>query len=235
MSDDAYDVLIKMENDSPVIKSSRYKLDKSLKGVIKIEEGITCIGNYAFSGCFGITKVILPSTIEAIGDHTFEACKNLEEIALPEGLFYIGNSAFSDCNKLAAITIPNTVLSISEHAFNDCNNLISVTIGAGVKRVENGAFFKCVNLSTMTFSQNEGLDGVVEGVVVIKENAFGGCSSLHTINFPDSLEEIEGKAFTGCIDLMYVVIPESTEVSVVETFDSHTTVARRRISAGTPS
>lgn len=56
---------------------------------VTIGEGVTQVGNYAFSGFTYIKELSLPSTLKRIGYRAFENCTGLTELALPEGLAYI--------------------------------------------------------------------------------------------------------------------------------------------------
>ena len=42
-----------------------------------LEEGITDIGDYAFSGCLSLTSITLPDSVTEISDTAFDKCPNL--------------------------------------------------------------------------------------------------------------------------------------------------------------
>ena len=60
----------------------------------KILDGTTKIRSWAFSGCSGLEKVIMPDSVNFIGDSAFSGCCNLKEIVLSENINRIGNNAF---------------------------------------------------------------------------------------------------------------------------------------------
>ncbi len=105
------------------------RLNKSIK--LFIPEGIEQILPAAFSNCYWIKEVELPSTVKEINTRTFYDCGNLENIKLGNKTTTIGNTAFALCKKLETITIPSSVTSIGENAFYHCNNLKSITIESG--------------------------------------------------------------------------------------------------------
>lgn len=92
-----------------------------------IPEGVTSIGNYAFTDCSSVTRVTLPSSLTSIGENAFTRCEGLTNIALPSSLKSIGNRAFVSCESLTNITIPSSVTNIGEGAFRYCEMLKSVT------------------------------------------------------------------------------------------------------------
>ncbi|MDE5828628.1 MAG: leucine-rich repeat domain-containing protein, partial [Duncaniella sp.] len=46
-------------------------------------------------------------------------------------------------------------------------------------------------------------------VISIGEYAFGGCSSLQSVEIPNSVTRIESKTFSGCTSLQSIAIPNS--------------------------
>ena len=81
-----------------------------------IPDGVTEIGNGAFSECHGLTDIYLPNSITKIGDSAFDEC-SLTYITIPKNVKYIGEGAFWWCNDLLEISIPNSVKYIGELAF----------------------------------------------------------------------------------------------------------------------
>jgi len=65
-------------------------------GWIIIDEGVTRIGENAFSGCSNsLSKVVFPSTLESIGEDAFSGCEQLQDVIIPSSVTDIGNRAFS--------------------------------------------------------------------------------------------------------------------------------------------
>ena len=91
-----------------------------------IPDGVTSIGNNAFSDC-SFTNIVIPDGVTSIGDYAFGACSNLTNITIPDSVESIGDYAFGVCSNLTNITIPDSVESIGKYAFYYCENLSSVT------------------------------------------------------------------------------------------------------------
>lgn len=79
----------------------------------------------------------------------------------------------------------------------------------------NGKTYNVVAVSPSAFSANDNISSVTfnEGIIVISEFAFMGCSNLDTIKLPSSLIAIGPGAFYFCSALNYLTIPEGvTEI-----------------------
>ena len=110
---------------------------------------------------------------------------DLDEYNIPDTVTEIGNGAFFFA-QLKSITIPDSVQKIGEFAF--CNSYIeSINIPYGIKEIEeatfNGTPIGCVDIP--------------ESVTKIDVQAFGYCTNLTAITFPDNITFIEGDAFCG--------------------------------------
>ena len=161
----------------------------------------------------------------------FESCENLTSVTFGENskLIEIGIDAFADCSKLINIDIPKTVNSIGGGAFRN-SSLKEITIpqdvtclGVSVEtymEVDDisgpwesshryGFFQSCRNLVSVTFEDNSQLTSI--GV-----NAFSGCSSLKSIEIPNSVASISSSAFSGCSSLESVTFEDNSQLTSIE-------------------
>ncbi len=158
------------------------------------------IGKYAFSGCSGLTRIILPSGVTSIGEGAFDSCSGLTSITLPSGVTSIGMYAFYNCNGLTSITLPSGVTSIGKCAFCGCSGLTSITLPSGVTSIGWYAFYCCNGLTSITLPS---------GVTSIDGHAFQNCYGLTSINLPSGLTSIGDYAFWNCSRLHNLTIPYS--------------------------
>ena len=93
-------------------------------------DGVTTIGQYAFSNCTGLTSVEIPDGVTSIGYEAFANCTGLTSVEIPASVTSIGYDAFEGCTSLESIEIPASVTTIGEFAFVDCTDLSTVTIYA---------------------------------------------------------------------------------------------------------
>ena len=115
-----------------------------------IPQGITCVGDDAFSGCGNLTSITIPDSVTSIGAGAFSGCSSLTSITLPDSVTAIGDYAFSWCERLTSITIPDSVTSIGAKAFSGCTGLTSITIPDSVTSIGDSAFNDCNEALTIT-------------------------------------------------------------------------------------
>lgn len=115
---------------------------------VEIGNNIETIGNSAFYGCAGVTRVVFGDSLERIGSYAFGYCSNLsQEVVLPATMREIGSYAFSNSGILAIRSGGTT--SIDDNAFQNCTSLVyadlpNVTVVA--ESGNNQIFYNCISL-----------------------------------------------------------------------------------------
>ena len=169
-------------------------------GTVTIPNSVTSIGNYAFSGCSGLTSVTIPNSVTSIGNMAFSFCRGLTSVSIPNSVTSIGNWAFQYCSNLDSVPIPNTVTTIAQGLFYGCSGLTSVTIPTTITTIQNQAFYRCISLTSVT---------IPNSVTTIEWGAFQYCTGLTSMTIPSSVTSIGNSAFYNCSRLTSVTIPNS--------------------------
>lgn len=149
-------------------------------GKVVLDEGITSIGDYAFSGFTALHEVSISSTVSKIGTGAFSDCSSLEGITIPTNVKEIGSRAFSGCGALRSISIPEKISVISEGLFKNCTSLKTVSLPNSITKIEKDVFSNASALETIV---------IPKSLSSIGDNAFGGCGSLQKVQFGGTFAE----------------------------------------------
>ena len=201
--------------------------------LITIENGITSVGSYAFSGCTNATEVIfnedikiigkrafencgftsmyLPDYLDTIGEGAFNGCSSLKgALVIPYTVSEIGDAAFGNCSLITYAYLPDYITSINENLFIDCTKLKEVSISYGVEEIKDGAFSGCTALTEIYMPRT---------VTSIERCAFMN-SGLTEVVIPDQVTKISSQTFSGCSNLRTVTIPDSVTTIEADAFSS---------------
>lgn len=100
------------------VLAEEFKDNEDLINVV-VPEGVTEIGNKAFSNCLNLRTLTLPDTLTTIGSKAFENCSELKNATIPTSVVTIGDSAFANCKNLKVL-IENNDANIAKNAFTKC-------------------------------------------------------------------------------------------------------------------
>jgi uncharacterized protein YbaA (DUF1428 family) len=201
---------------------------------IVIGDGVTRIGNDAFSFFSSLTSVTIGNSVTAIGKYVFNNCSGLTSITLPASVTSIESSVFWGCANLTAINVNNgsqTYSSENGILFSkDKTRLVTCPEGktgvyavpASVTKIGDFAFYSCEGLTSVTmpnsvteigintFFSCEGLTAVTlsNQIAIIPEGAFYKCTGLASVTIPNTVTQINKMAFQQS-GLTSVTIPNA--------------------------
>ena len=159
----------------------------SLKTVIIT--GGSAIDSYAFSGCTGLTSIVIPDSVTSIGENAFKECTSLNAVYISNlavwcqiefGSIYAnpmsyGGYLYVDGELLTECVVPDDITAILDYTFSGCTSLKSVTVPEGVMSIGRSAFRDCTSITSITVS---------DSVTSIGYSAFQGCKNLTSITIP---------------------------------------------------
>ncbi len=188
---------------------------------VVLPDGVTAIGDQAFTNMNEITGISFPQGLTYIGKAAFFGCLSLTgDLVIPEGVTSIEESAFK-YTSITSVLIPNSVTFIGDDAFFGCENLETISISKGLTSIEVGAFGWCNNVKNIIVDEEntayqsidgslyskdgktlvryaadegEGVFVVPDGVTTIDEYAFP-LSKAGTLVLPKSVTDIKDYAF----------------------------------------
>ena len=169
------------------------------------------IGDAAFFYCVALTTVTLPEGLTTIGDSAFSGC-DLTAVALPDSLTTIGDSAFFNCESLTSITLPEGLTSIGTNSFSSCDSLAKIDVSPDhpVFAQIDGVLYEKATKTLVCYPAGKEGDSfaVPDGILAIGDSAFSYCSSLTTVTLPEGLTSIGDEAFYFCNSLTAVTLPD---------------------------
>ena len=137
-------------DDYPELESAPWVTLAEQITSICVNDGVTAIGNCAFSGLTNVTSVRIAPTVSHIGDFAFHYCVRLPEITIPDTVVTVGQDAFLFCTGLETAKLSAAMTEIPLGMFEQCCNLKNVTIGEKTTRIGDYAFLACGDMPSIT-------------------------------------------------------------------------------------
>ncbi len=184
-----------------------------INSVVKvvIEEGVTSIGDNAFTSFEKLKEISIPGTVKSIGSSAF-ADTGLTSVVIPEGVECIKSGAFIFCFSLENIETPESLTSIGDNIFEQTKWLNNY-------KDEHENEMVILNGILIDGSQASGDVVIPDGVVNIADYAFEFSTSIKSISMPESVRTIGENAFYSCINLNDIALSENIESIGLSAFD----------------
>ena len=199
--------------------------------VYSLPDTLETVGPYSMAKNYSLSSVSLPDSVMNIGRYAFAYDSSLYTVYISDTskLARISFASFA-LSGIQTMRIPANVSTVAQYAFEGCKQLTSVTFAAGSKLQSISAYFflGCDSIqniifengSALTSIQAHGLEGMKNLTSIdfgdarltnIDNYAFRYCSSLATLNLPDTLINIGRFAFYKCTALSSLTVPETIE------------------------
>ena len=217
MSDSQTSIKVVLENGVTTIGNYAFS-GCNLLETVTIADSVTDVGHHAFDNCHDLQSVVLPDSVQTIGESAFNACFSLQSIVLSDKITAINTGTFSNCSKLESITIPSSVTSIGDIAFSSCDSLRTIHIPANVVSIGRAPAMRCQNLESITVdSANKTFASDSAGVLYNKQTGLliqcpGAITGEYVV--PASIIIIGRSAFDNCSGLTEVRL--SASVCMIE-------------------
>jgi hypothetical protein len=195
---------------------------------IELPDGITRVGDNAFSGCYNATVNKLPESLTSIGAYAFYNLLNWQnaDLQLPNNLTSVGNNAFTYSSGFTNLWLPASLTFIGDGAFSGISGLENFYVdednpvykadgNAVIEKATNTLVVGNINtvipnyiktIGNYAFSNvNKETILIPNSVTSIGKNAFSG-SYITSVEIPSSVTTIGDFAFNNCRNLVRVTI-----------------------------
>ena len=173
------------------------------RGTCEVPAGTETIGDDAFSGCPGLTGVILPTSVTSIGRSAFYGNDNVLAMTLPESVTSIGQQAFDYNPNLIVLEVPASWEGTDILEDARVPETCVVAYGGLAWEWEEGADGNATITGGPTGA--EGLTGLLvpesvggKTVTAVGMMAFQGRTELVKAMLPDTVTNVQLMAFAGC-------------------------------------
>ena len=143
----------------------------------------------------------------------------VESVKIPSSIISIGINSFNG-TRLKTVTIPKTVLNIGSNSFGNCPHLEYIRVeedNINYSSVDGVLYNKTKDIIVQYPGARKEVV-VPDDVYLIYDGAFDGCSSIASIELPESITEIGREAFSGCSSLILINIPAGVKEIGMHTF-----------------
>jgi len=235
-------------------------MDTAFKGCRKLRKinfpsELTYIGEYAFHRCHSLESIELPNSVKKLNSCAFLYCDSLEYVSMP-GVIHLDRHVFSNDENLKTIKVSSN-LDISSicDVFTGCGKVSRISLTDGntfeiesvidiiashsdmhpvVKAIATDIYrmMEIDNGILTRFLINAREIGVPKGITGIGKSCFFDKKGVVSVKFPETLVNIESRAFRNCISLERIEF-ESEKVAISsDAFKNCTTLKYITLSDG---
>ena len=191
------------EGQSPWAESS-----KNIREVA-FPDKLTKIGSFAFENCELITGFDIPERVTQIGIGAFKNCYNLYQCVIGPNVTDLGSGLFAGCSSLRIVDdSQNNLFEVADGYLYDLDNEILL----GFLRE---TLYEDQQLKTLY--KNEPDYTVPDYIKVIGAMAYYEADSFHTLLIPETVTDIQDRAFYGIQGLENIDLASKEKVNVAGT------------------
>lgn len=118
---------------------------------VKIDEGVTSLGEESFFLCEKMSHIDLPNSVTTIHARCFKSCMALVDVELPKYVQFVGVGAFTNCKNLKKFKCSQRLLQLPIRCFNGCDSLEEVELNNSLAVIDDHVFYDCKKLTDVKY------------------------------------------------------------------------------------
>lgn len=177
-----------------ILSSYPFGHDDTLVEVVKLDQDVTWLRDYAFYGCSSLSSVNLSDSIASIGSSAFENCSSLISVDFEDSVRFLYSRAFANCVSLSSVDLGNSLKKIPSECFMGCKNLENIEVSQNISSFGERCFAES-GLRTIQTKHPFGCE--------LKEGTFQDCNELTSVNIKTNglNYQLPKNCFRNCISL----------------------------------
>lgn len=163
-----------------------------------------------------ITKVVIEQGITRIGNYAFSTTPNLTEAEIPEGVVSIGIAAFGYCDNLTSVSLPGSLEKIDLASFGKNPKMTAIEVAPEspyFSSVEGVLFNKDQTiLVAYPAGKEDQIYSIPETVSVIDTYAFYYCENIVGLGIPAAVTDIRAYGLSYTSNLAHIIYGGTEEM-----------------------
>ena len=207
-----------------------YSYRQQIKEIV-LPNGITNIGNYAFSGCNKISSVTIPNSVTSIGSSAFSTCSGIKTINISNlaawcaisfgnssaNPLYYAKKLYLNGTLIKDLVFPNNVTSIKSYAFYNCSSITSIAIHNAVTSIGKDAFYGCSSMTKVQISNlsswcNIDFENYASNPLSVAKHLYIGNAEITQLTIPNGVTALKPYVFDNGAYITSLTIPNSVTV-----------------------
>ncbi len=194
--------LLAQQSQNPLVIINNIVVDgEKCSGELVIPDGITKIGNHAFSSNDALTSVVIPDTVKTIEEYAFYGCDNLTDVYFSGTKEQWDKIVIESDNSLFYDTYLHFESPATSGTWGD--NITWRLTDDGTLVISGTGKMKSANYTDGSPFINLAVEKVIieKGITNIGSFIFENCETINSIEFSEDVTEIGSAAFRGCKNL----------------------------------
>lgn len=171
--------------------------------------------DYIFDNCYMLKCVVIPNGVTYLGNSAFSLCYDMKAICIPNTVTQTRGSTFRNLHNIKMLTFPPNIIIRSTYGVSDNSSLeklimpnVKIYGTSGSLTFSNNYLVEALPMLTIYGESN---------ITTIIGSTYAGCRSLKEFTVPSTVTTIGAYAFSNCLSLRKFVLEPITPPTLANT------------------